>query len=194
MSDPRFRPRELVRPAQRRDFGKVLALNWIDSHTDLEASRIAAAQLQHALAVRITRQLKGKGLSIRDYAALAHIGYDRMAKVLRGEAVMRLEDVADAQRLLGEIADPLLEEVKLSEPGARSPRCELKTEADPTQPHQDLKTELGQSGHPHIPQLDLLLEGVEGNARITVRWSQPSGGTKTYSISGEDPAEEQLQK
>lgn len=194
MSDPRFRPRDLVRSAQRRDFGKVLALNWIDSHSDLEASRIAAAQLQHALAVRIMRQLKEKGLSIRDYAALAHIGYDRMAKVLRGEAVMRLEDVADAQRLLGDIADPLLEELRLSEPGARTPRDELKSESDPAQRQQDLKTELGQPSPPHIPQLDLLLEGVEGNARITVRWSQPPGDTKTYSIPEENLAAAQLQK
>ena len=35
-----------------------------------------------------------------DYATMTARGYDRLTKVLRGEATMSLEDVAQAQRLL----------------------------------------------------------------------------------------------
>lgn len=109
MSDPRFQPRLMAAPSARHHFGKVVEMSWIKGSTDLEEKRIATARLQHALAVKITGRLREKGLNIRSYADLAGVSYDRMAKVLRGEALMRLEDVADAQRLLGAILPPMLE-------------------------------------------------------------------------------------
>ncbi|MEY9777205.1 hypothetical protein [Arthrobacter sp. MW3 TE3886] len=108
MSDPRFHPRKMAAPPDRQNFGKVAEISWLKGTTELEVSRIEAARLQHALALKITSRLRDRGYSIRSYAELAGIGYDRMAKVLRGDAVMRLEDVSDAERLLGAIADPLL--------------------------------------------------------------------------------------
>ncbi|MFF2296537.1 hypothetical protein [Arthrobacter sp. NPDC058127] len=110
MSDPRFHPRLMAVPSDRLNFGKDAEITWLDGTTELEVSRINAARLQHDLARKITGRLRDKGHSIRSYAALTGIGYDRMAKVLRGEAVMRLEDVSDAERLLGEIVHPLLGE------------------------------------------------------------------------------------
>lgn len=108
MSDPRFRPRQMAVTSDRNSFGKAEEISWLEGTTDIEVSRIEAARLQHALALKITRRLQNEGHSIRSYATLAGIGYDRMAKVLRGEAVMRLEDVSDAERLLGEITGSLL--------------------------------------------------------------------------------------
>jgi hypothetical protein len=107
MSDPRFHPRQMAVPSDRQHFGKVVEISWLEGNTELEVSRIEAARLQHALALKITGRLRDKGYSIRRYAELAGIGYDRMAKVLRGDAVMRLEDVSDAERLLGAIVDRL---------------------------------------------------------------------------------------
>jgi hypothetical protein len=50
-------------------------------------------------------QVKGRGLSrTKVYAQMAGIGYDRLVKMLRGEVIMRLEDVAAADRLLGGIS------------------------------------------------------------------------------------------
>lgn len=109
MSDPRFQPRLMATEADRSNFGKAVRISWLEGSTDLEAKRIAAARLQHAFAVKITATLRDKGLNIRSYAELAGVSYDRMAKVLRGEALMRLEDVADAERLLGSIVPPMLE-------------------------------------------------------------------------------------
>jgi hypothetical protein len=109
MSDPRFQPRLMAAPSDRHHFGKVVGISWLEGSTDLEEKRIATARLQHALSLKIMATLRDKGLNIRSYAELAGVSYDRMAKVLRGEALMRLEDVADADRLLGSIVPALME-------------------------------------------------------------------------------------
>lgn len=101
MSDPRFQPRLMAVPKDRPYFGKVAGISWLEGSTALDEKRIATARLQHAFAVRITDRLRDKGHNVRSYAKLAGVSYDRMAKVLRGEALMRLEDLADAERLLG---------------------------------------------------------------------------------------------
>lgn len=98
MSDPRFRPRAYTEEPQ--GFGKVASIRWIEAKSPREADRILASKLQHEYAVRINRRLKETGKSVREYAAMTGIGYDRVTRVLRGEAVMRLEDVAQAERLL----------------------------------------------------------------------------------------------
>lgn len=108
MSDPRFQPRLMAAPSDRRNFGKTVEISWLEGRTALEKKRIATARLQHAFAVKITSTLRDKGQNIRVYSELAGVSYDRMAKVLRGEALMRLEDVADAEELLGSIVPPLL--------------------------------------------------------------------------------------
>lgn len=110
MSDPRFRPRQLAAPQDRQNFGKVAEISWLHGASESEASQIDAARLQHTLALTITGRLRERGYSIRTYADLAGVGYDRMAKVLRGEALMRLEDVSDAERLLGAVVRPLIED------------------------------------------------------------------------------------
>lgn len=110
MSDPRFRPRQLAAPRDRQNFGKVTEISWLQGTSESEASQIDAARLQHTLALKITGRLRERGYSIRTYADLAGVGYDRMAKVLRGEALMRLEDVSDAERLLGAVVRPLIED------------------------------------------------------------------------------------
>jgi hypothetical protein len=84
-------------------FGRVVAIKWRSAASPTEADQLGAAQLQHLYACRITQQLKRRGESIREYSVRTRVGYDRLAKVLRGEAVMRLEDIAQAQRLLGGI-------------------------------------------------------------------------------------------
>ncbi len=94
MSDPRFRPRAYTE--EPLGFGKVESIRW----SDTDADRILASKLQHEYAVRINRRLKEMGKSVREYAAMTGIGYDRITRVLRGDAVMRLEDVAQAERLL----------------------------------------------------------------------------------------------
>jgi hypothetical protein len=99
----------MVAPRDRPYFGKVARISWLEGVTEAEEKRIATARLQHALAVKITGTLRDMGYNVRSYAKLAGVSYDRMAKVLRGEALMRLEDIADAERLLGLVIPALLE-------------------------------------------------------------------------------------
>lgn len=75
------------------------------------AWRLQAAQMQHYYAMRIRRAIaegthvKGKGMTrSRVYAQMAGTSYDRLVKMLRGEVIMRLEDVAAADRMLGDIS------------------------------------------------------------------------------------------
>lgn len=93
----------MAEPSDRRHFGKVPAIQWLISTTELERSRIEAARLQHSFAVRISKRLRDESHSIRTDAKLAGSGYDWMTKVFRGEADMQVEDVSDAERLLGGI-------------------------------------------------------------------------------------------
>ena len=98
MSDPRFVPRSwLRRPCQ---FGRCLAAQWRDPATTAEQSELDAARRQNAITFQIRRALEEQGRTIRGYAEQTDYGYDRMTKLLRGEIVMRLQDITDAERIL----------------------------------------------------------------------------------------------
>ncbi|WP_418606163.1 hypothetical protein [Georgenia sp. SUBG003] len=84
-------------------FGKDEHIAWRSVSGEDHAARLETARLQNTIAARIAAKLRSRGLTVKDYAALAGVGYDRMLKVLRGDVLMRLEDVSDAERLLGGI-------------------------------------------------------------------------------------------
>lgn len=96
----------MAEPADRRKFGKSTDITWVPATSSEMVRRIEASRLQHEFALVIRRRLVARSESIRQYSARVGIGYDRMAKVLRGEVIMRLEDIADADRLLGGIISP----------------------------------------------------------------------------------------
>ncbi|TFB47264.1 helix-turn-helix domain-containing protein [Cryobacterium tagatosivorans] len=107
MTDPRFRPRAYTH--EPGAFGKAAIIEWILPASAFVQDRVQAAWLQHIYAARITRMLRKKKMTLTAYADTAGVGYDRMSKVLRGEAVMRLEDLAQSERILGGILGPLPE-------------------------------------------------------------------------------------
>lgn len=184
----------MASPSHRRDFGKVQEIDWLEGTTEAEASRIAAARLQHALAVKITGRLKDKQLSIRNYAELAEIGYDRMAKVLRGEAVMRLEDVSDAERLLGAIAAPLLEETRPPEDGSvgdgqfDNGAAQHSGQAPIGPSKQAEEPRIAGSVGPPLRRLEVLLRCFAEDAELTVRWSPTPADTQTYILTATGPS------
>ena len=53
-----------------------------------------------------------KKLSGAAYARKTGTSYDRLMKVLRGQAIMRLEDIADADLILGQISEVRLDEAE----------------------------------------------------------------------------------
>jgi hypothetical protein len=62
---------------------------------------LGAAQKQHELALAIRRAIRKDSGTLTRYAAKCRIEYDRLTQVLRGDVLMRLEDLASAERNLG---------------------------------------------------------------------------------------------
>ena len=119
MSSPRFKPRRCASAPHM--FGVTEQIEWNeDARSDYERDRLAAAKLQHQFAVIIRAKAKTKFKSVAKYAEAAGVPYDRIGKVLRGEAIMRLEDIAQAERLLGVIL-PGLETVAAGRKDAAGP-------------------------------------------------------------------------
>ncbi|MGJ9413965.1 helix-turn-helix domain-containing protein [Aeromicrobium sp. CF4.19] len=102
MSDPRFEPRECT--GARTLFGRVLPLPWVDDDElpeGVTAAQADAARIQHAYAFVIKQRIKKAYESQAEYARTAGSSQERLSNVLRGAAIMRLEDMALAHRLLG---------------------------------------------------------------------------------------------
>jgi transcriptional regulator with XRE-family HTH domain len=71
--------------------------------------------MQHELVMLIRRGLTREGLTVAEYAERTGQSYDRLSKMMRGAAVMRLEDIGAAVnllpiRILARWLDPLNEQ------------------------------------------------------------------------------------
>lgn len=131
--DPRYTPRDFAE--NPRAFGHDADLVWKKQETsELRVVR-RAAQLQHLYAVRIRARIKKGPGSLKGYAQLSGIKYDRLVKLLRGEVILRLDDIALADILLGEVSEISLVQAarKAAEESADEARenaqAELKREA-----------------------------------------------------------------
>lgn len=108
MTNPRYRPRDYCLEPEL--FGKRFELTWREVE-GRENARLAAAQLQNRYAVFIRHQVRTKSKpqdpkslkpkSLEIYAIAADISYDRLMKMLRGDVIMRLEDLGMARYVLG---------------------------------------------------------------------------------------------
>ena len=115
MSDPRYAPRDCA--VDHALYGKADDLAWKTSEalmaiypkiadTETRArALLLAAKLQHHYVLRIRQRLRVAGTTMKSFAADAGIGYDRLVKVLRGAAILRLEDLAMADVLIGEVSE-----------------------------------------------------------------------------------------
>ncbi len=110
MGKPKYVPREWAIDPEL--FGRSAAIEWKRPTNEIELRQQYAARIQNLYATRIRARLKLRKMKLTAYAARTGKGYDRLSKVLRGEVLMRIEDVADAEYLLqGGIATGLLEEL-----------------------------------------------------------------------------------
>lgn len=98
MSDPRFVPRDFCDDPSA--FGKVRDIPWVTPDPK-DLHLLHAATLQHFFAWRIRSELRKSGRSAKSYATFAHTSYDRLMKMLRGEVIMRMEDLGRAQAFFG---------------------------------------------------------------------------------------------
>ena len=103
VTDSRYVPSSFS--VEPRGFGRAENVHWKTSDDGIERSRIQASKLQHLYSVRIRKRMTEKSTSAQQFAALSGISYDRLLKVLRGDVIMRLEDIASADLILGEVSD-----------------------------------------------------------------------------------------
>ena len=100
VSDPRFKPRSYT--LDPKGFGKVAQLRWSEPGDPAEETQVITARVQHDFAYAISEAVaKSSYRTVKAYARATGTDYQRLTKILRGEAIMRLEDIADAHRHLG---------------------------------------------------------------------------------------------
>jgi hypothetical protein len=108
MSDPRYRPRDwAVEPAL---FGVGMDIKWGDDvNVQSDFAQRGASALQHDVAVSVRNRLRDRPrrMSLKRLAAETEISYDRLSRLLRGEVVMRLEDIAAMEAVLGALVTRL---------------------------------------------------------------------------------------
>jgi hypothetical protein len=99
VSNPRYTPKGFA--ADPTEFGKRDRILWATPDDETAARQCLAAQLQHEFSYRILRRIAEAGISIKSYSSMTGQTYDSTVKMLRGDAVMRLDHIATAERLLG---------------------------------------------------------------------------------------------
>ena len=126
---PRYCPRDYC--AEPESFGYARTVRWIPQTDERSKALCIAAQMQHVYAVRIRQRAKlldqqakdaakarrqssdlpaevaagvpGKALKV--LAAKSGTSYPRLLRALRGEVVLRLDDIAWADLVLGQISE-----------------------------------------------------------------------------------------
>lgn len=72
---------------------------WDAATTDDGLDQLRVAQVHHDLVCRLRSALRSRHWTIDDYAREVGYSRDRMGKLMRGTAVLRLEDIAAMERL-----------------------------------------------------------------------------------------------
>jgi hypothetical protein len=102
MSSPRFLPRTY---SEQPDlFGKTMLMTWRavpDEASESAKDQAAASQRQHRFAVAIRDAARAQHGSVKVYSEMVDVNYARLNDLLSGKAIMRFEDVANAERNLG---------------------------------------------------------------------------------------------
>lgn len=122
MTTPRYVPREYIAPGYRTLFGKTPVVPWASQTSPARLERLEAARMQHLYALVIRDRIKSRHRSIRDYAAAVGQDEQRLARVLRGQTVMRLDDIGTANVALGDVHGAALRLLSPSESDATQPR------------------------------------------------------------------------
>jgi hypothetical protein len=103
VTDSRYVPSSYS--TEPRGFGRAEGLHWKTSNDVTELARIRASKLQHSYSVRIRKRMTDMSVSAKQFAAASGTSYERLLKVLRGDVIMRLEDIASADLVLGEVSE-----------------------------------------------------------------------------------------
>jgi lambda repressor-like predicted transcriptional regulator len=88
---PQRPPRNLT--SEPEAFGRAASIGWIaaDGRDEID---VVAARLQHEWALRVRAGIRGHGKSVKLLAITAGLSYDRLRKLLSGEAAATLHNIA----------------------------------------------------------------------------------------------------
>lgn len=106
MPGPRYAPRDFTE--QPAAFGRAPELTWRQPEELETKAQARAAELQHRYLLRIRERMKARDISAKQYATAAGMSYHRLSRLL----ILRLEDIAMADLILGEVSDPARAEVE----------------------------------------------------------------------------------
>jgi hypothetical protein len=100
MTTARFTPRSYC--TAQAHFGNRREVAWLyaSNPSGSQIDQLRAAQIQHHVAFGIRSALHEFDMSVQDYADQVGVTANRMGRMLRGQIVMKLEDIAAAERLL----------------------------------------------------------------------------------------------
>ena len=99
MADSRYVPAHYAK--SRLMFGRGRKATF----PPVDGPRGWASEMQHLYAMRIRDGIAQKGWTVVVYAEKAGCTADHMYKLLRGEAILKLEDIALADQLLGQVSE-----------------------------------------------------------------------------------------
>lgn len=103
MGVPKYVPAKFAVP--KRMFGRARYVKFLDRDMVGPDPRAWASELQHLYAMRIRDSIAAKKWTIAEYAEKANVTADHMHKLLRGEAILKLEDIATADLLIGSVSE-----------------------------------------------------------------------------------------
>lgn len=103
MTNPRYEPRFMMREPD--SYGRTAQGVFFSMDESVQAFAMArAAQFQHRWAF-VTRQklseLRWRGVNQQEFAVRTGITYQRLSRLLNGSIVLRLEDIAACEAVLG---------------------------------------------------------------------------------------------
>lgn len=101
MSTPRYQPKDYA--LDPKTFGRQRMIAWREVQDPEDLDRLVASKIQHKYAYLMTARMEEIGLAKRDFIAKAGFCRDQGFKILRGAHVMRLDFIASADRILGNI-------------------------------------------------------------------------------------------
>jgi hypothetical protein len=101
VSSPRYRPKSYSLDPESFGKGPVAWRGLSLNASEDEKDQLGASLRQHAIARAIRTFAQSQHGSVRKYADVNGINYQRLAGVLRGDLILRLEDIASAERNLG---------------------------------------------------------------------------------------------
>lgn len=103
MAKPRYSPRDFA--LYPSTFGTKEKLKWKLPSSAREEAYLRAAQLQNLYSFRIREQARIRRVPLNRIAVEAEFSHARLLRCLRGEIVMRLDDLGWADRVLRTVSE-----------------------------------------------------------------------------------------